>query len=326
MPPKPDSHIYHGVGFTPDSTRLFLNALRYYADRLDSDLKAITIDTELAKLLDDKSLKSFRITKEIEEVRGYADRFEEKLPLAESMGDYTIPISHGLVRRLKSICVLYLADMDRRRNNVAATHGMTILGLEALDTKLTQWREKMEMGVFRDADPIPLQVGDLASVPVKTISSGARHEIPGVGLPAAAAAAVPKIATTIEILDPQLRERCLDLFTYFDESNQTHRFDNVVSEATRILEDRVRTLAVLGPDVSGVDLMTKAFAPKAVILRLSSQDSEQEAAHLLFRGAFGFIRNPAHHRILDKLEKERVLQVLGFVDYLLYLAHSATKV
>jgi len=133
------------------------------------------------------------------------------------------------------------------------------------------------------------------------------------------------VATTIEIVDQQLRGRCLDLFNEFDSSNQSHRFDTVVTEATRVLEDRVRTLAALGNEVSGVDLMTKAFGPKAVILRLSSQDSEQEAAHLLFRGAFGFIRNPAHHRLIEKLEKERVLQILGFVDYLLYLAETAVK-
>jgi uncharacterized protein (TIGR02391 family) len=190
----------------------------------------------------------------------------------------------------------------------------------------------LNLGIFRDAEPVVLEVAGVALLPAAAPAvpeEQGRAKVPSIPdertvLPAPPSHSL-RLATSIELVDPQLRERCLDLFNVFDESNQPHRFDTVVSEATRILEDRVRALATLGPEISGVDLMTKVFSPKAPILRLSSQDAEQEAAHLLFRGAFGFIRNPAHHRLLDIMEKERVVQILGLVDYLLYLAETATK-
>jgi uncharacterized protein (TIGR02391 family) len=134
----------------------------------------------------------------------------------------------------------------------------------------------------------------------------------------------PRILSTIEILDPQLRERCLDLLEAFDEGEQSHRFDTVVAEATRVLEHRIRQLTGADASISGVNLMTYAFGGDHPKLVVSEDSSEQEAAHLMYRGATGFIRNPFHHRLIEDVSRERVLQILGLVDYLIYVAQTAT--
>lgn len=310
MEQPPDSRRYPDVGFSEETLRLFCNALRFYAELLEDDIKAIQVDPELAKLLDEESLRSFEIEQEIKASRDMAERMEKLIPVARTMGMTEMTISHGLVRRLKAVAILYLASLEARRNNVATTRSLSTYGLKVLDTRLLQLREKLEMGVFRDAEPIPLIVAPEAALR------------PSVSAPAVTITATSQMAH-IEIVDQELRERCLDLFNDFDESKQTHRFDTVVGEATRILEDRVRRLSGLGTDVSGVDLMKSAFGGTSPKLRLSTNASEQEGAHLLFRGVVGFIRNPVHHR-LEKIERERAIQILGFIDYLLYLAEGAT--
>lgn len=103
------------------------------------------------------------------------------------------------------------------------------------------------------------------------------------------------------------------------------RLDTVIAEATRILETRLRTLTGAPQECVGVDLARRAFAGESPLLRVSDVTSEQEAVHLLFRGAFGFIRNPVQHKLLGKLSPDRVLQILGFIDHLLFLAETAKR-
>ncbi len=317
----PDSHVYHSVGLSADGLQLFINALRYYADRLESDITALGLDPLLAGVVDEKALRSFQITSEIKELRTFADRFQKMVQGAEDWGDAETSISHGLVRRLKAVAQLYLSELEARRDAIASARTLTALGLEALDTRLTQWREKLEMGVFKSADPLPLVISAPAALPSQaTVATPVPS--PSLAAPATAQAPAP---VTIGILDPELRERCLDLFNVFDETNQTHRFDTVISEATRILEDRVRKRAGLGVDLIGMDLMSAAFGTTPPKLQMSSVDNEQKAAHLLFRGAVGFIRNPVQHQLLSQLHRDRVLQILGYIDYLLYLTATATK-
>jgi uncharacterized protein (TIGR02391 family) len=306
-----DSHVYNSVGFSPLTLNLFMNALRFYADALESDLKTIELDSELAKLLDAKSVRSFPIAREIKEVREMAERTEKMIPQAESMGDAEMHISHGLVRKLKAVSLLYIADLERRRNQIATARALTTYGTQMLDTKLLQLREKLEMGVFDGADPMPLIIAPEAA------------ERP----PVAAAAVTttrPAQGAVVELVDEELRERCLDLFNDFDDAAQSHRFDTVIGEATRVLEDRIRKAGGFGVALFGGDLMTAAFKGQPPPLELSTHGPEQEGAHRLFRGVVAFIRNPVHHR-LQTIERERTLQILGFIDYLLHLVDAAKK-
>lgn len=304
-----DAHVYHGINVPADILQLFMNAARFYADTVEADLASFRLDDELAKLLDERTLRSFRVRRDIDEARRVAERATELLPQAESMGGIDMPMSHGHVRFLKAICLLYIGELEKRRNAITEQRTIAARGLEVLDTKLLDLREAMDEGVFGRATAVPLLVSPEASE-----------------RPARAADPVTITATTrvvnIDLVDQELRARCLDLFNNFADADQAERFDTIVMEATRILEDRVRKLSGLGSSSSGLDLVTSAFGTKTPRLRVSDHAPEQEGIHQLFRGVIGFIRNPVHHRI-ESIQKERAVQIVGFIDYLLHVAESA---
>ena len=131
---------------------------------------------------------------------------------------------------------------------------------------------------------------------------------------------------SIEILDPELRSRCLDLFQSFKQDGQHERLDTVVTEATRIFENKLRSISGAPADCVGVDLATYAFGEKTPKLIISEVTAEQEAVHLMFRGVFGFIRNHVHHQLVENLLPERVLQIVGMIDYLIFLIQNSTRV
>ena len=142
-------------------------------------------------------------------------------------------------------------------------------------------------------------------------------------LPLAIAPTHPAAFDSMSIRDPELRKRCLDLLSQFRKDGHHDRLDTVVNEATRILEDRLRSLSAAPATCVGIDLVKHAFGPPSPRLIVSNVAPEQEAAHLLFRGVFGFVRNSVHHRLVGTLQPERVLQIVGMVDYLISIAEAA---
>jgi hypothetical protein len=99
--------------------------------------------------------------------------------------------------------------------------------------------------------------------------------------------------------------------------------DTVIREATIILENRIRNLSNAPNSKFGVDLASFAFGGQNPQIRISELTAEQEAAHLLYRGIFGFIRNSSHHNLIINFDSNRVLQIIAFIDYLIYLAENA---
>jgi uncharacterized protein (TIGR02391 family) len=97
----------------------------------------------------------------------------------------------------------------------------------------------------------------------------------------------------------------------------------VITEATRILENRMRDVS--GLEGAGIELASRAFG-RDPLLRVSHISAEQEGAHALFRGIFGFVRNRVHHRLQPDIAPERVMQVLGMIDYLLFLISTSERV
>jgi hypothetical protein len=59
------------------------------------------------------------------------------------------------------------------------------------------------------------------------------------------------------------------------------------------------------------------------LIRFSQERDVQEAAHLFFRGYSGLVRNEVMHRLTKSYTRERVVQLLATVDYLLYLLSNA---
>ena len=187
--------------------------------------------------------------------------------------------------------------------------------MEAVDTRISQLEKKTESGVFANESPRPILADELLykESPESTTASA--------GL-AIADRPRPVLIASIEIIDTELWARCLE---QFQQDDQRDRLDTVVTEATRILENRIRHLRAFRGETVGVELAKAAFLGSTPLLKLSDVSAEQEAAHLLFRGFFGFVRNQVHHRLVGELRPERVVQVLGFADYLISLAEGAAS-
>jgi Protein of unknown function (Hypoth_ymh) len=121
-----------------------------------------------------------------------------------------------------------------------------------------------------------------------------------------------------------LRTRCLDLFNDFDQRSQHEHFDTVIAEATRILEDRLRS-SLGQTSGTGDELVNKAFGSQPPRLRVSHVASEQAAVLLFFKAIFGHLRNPAHHKLLGALTPERTIQILAIIDYSIHLIETAER-
>lgn len=310
-----DDHMYHWVSFSPDTFKLMLAATRFYKQLLDADIQFVLDDPELAAVIKVPADTTTPLSRERRSVEWHLARLERKLEECGSDAwDYDFDLSHGQVRFFKSVSLLYLERLRDRRDALAARPGISTAVLAAVDEQLAMLDEKLELGVFHKASPRTLSISQLPAVEQSAAA------------PVEVARTIPPVRVdSIDVRDEQLRARCLDLLAQFEADGAHERLDTVVSEATRILEDRLRSLSGADAQLVGVDLAKFAFSPPDNAIALSDIPAEQEAAHLLFRGVFGFIRNTVHHRLVENLQPQRVLQVLGMIDYLIFVAENGVR-
>lgn len=76
-------------------------------------------------------------------------------------------------------------------------------------------------------------------------------------------------------------------------------YEQGVFASMKAVEVRVRKLGGFGNEVTGVDLMNRAFGPGGLLTDETSVKGEQEGTRALFAGAYGVLRNPAGHREVD---------------------------
>lgn len=312
-----DRHHYQWVMFYRETVEFYVKALAFYEGLLDKDLSAINEDEHLNILLSEDVRREFKLEKALRDAQRMREWLQGELDKRKDEFDCDLSLSHGSVRYLKSVGLLYVNYLKIRRNKLSKRANISAKTLEAVDTQITRLEEGFTKGIFSKASLIPL-LADQVSGDISDISVGDEKD------EAIAFAARPKpvLIESIEILDKELKERCLDIFNLFAEAEQPERLDTVVAEATRILENRLRHLTKCTGSEKGADLAAKAFGGANPMYRISSIKAEQEAVHLLFRGAFGYIRNRTQHKLLADLPPERVVQILGFIDYLISLAES----
>jgi RNase P/RNase MRP subunit p29 len=99
--------------------------------------------------------------------------------------------------------------------------------------------------------------------------------------------------------------------------------EELVGDFFDVLEDRVRELTGFAGKASGAELFSATMARDPCLIRVGSENDVQEAAHPFFRGYSGLVRNEVMHRLVESYTKERVIQLLGTVDYLLFLLSKA---
>lgn len=301
-----DSHVYTWLSLNNDTIRFYLESIKFYEGLLKDDIAVIEGDKDLALLLEGRDKNNLEIQNELRQATRIREQIEKSL---EDQGpdawDYDLTISHGFVRFLKSTGLLYLQHLKNRRNVLASKNRISTYALKAVDQKISYFEEKTKIGVFQNATPQPLSVSELvldevfAATSTSTDSETKRPH--------------PVLIGSIEILDPELRSRCLDLFQSFRQDGQHERLDTVVAEATRIFENKLRLISRAPATCVGLELATYAFGGKSPRLIISEVPAEQESVHLLFRGVFGLIRNHIHHHLVEDLLPERVLQIVGMI-------------
>lgn len=312
-----DRHHYQWVMFYRENVEFFVKALTFYESLIDQELSDISEDEHLNALLSEDVRREFKLEKGVRDVQRMREWLQGELDKREDRFDCDLSLSHGSVRYLKSVGMLYINYLKILRNKLSSRVNISAKTLEAVDTQITRLEEGFNNGVFANASLIPLLADQISGAETDVAAKDETVE-------AIAYATRPKpiLVESIEILDKELKERCLDIFNLFAETSQPERLDTVVAEATRILENRLRHLTKCKGNETGTDLAAKAFAGASPMYRISDVPAEQEAVHLLFRGAFGYIRNRTQHKLLADLPPERVVQILGFIDYLISLAES----
>ena len=220
---------------------------------------------------------------------------------------------------MKSLAFLYLSKLKSSRNRLASRESLTTATLSAVDREITAIEDLFQnAGVFKGATTLNL-LADYQESSIEKLNENEEfsHSQTQTQQPR------PIVVGSIEIMDHELRSRCLDLFNQFQESGQTDRNDTVLSEASRILENRLRSLLGADSGKTARQLVSDAFNAKQPRLVVSTITAEQESAQLLFLGTFGFIRNQVQHKLLGNMPAERVLQILGWTDYLLSVIDQA---
>ncbi len=93
-------------------------------------------------------------------------------------------------------------------------------------------------------------------------------------------------------------------------------YQQAVSDAFLIVEDYVRNKSRLSGN--GASLMRAAFDADRGPLRSSAADkNERDSLAHLFAGAYGFLRNPAHHRLLPMNDPAPTVEQLMLANFLL---------
>ncbi|ELS05429.1 TIGR02391 family protein [Xenococcus sp. PCC 7305] len=312
-----NSHIHDCFFLNVKPLNFFLKSLKFYLSLLKQNIEKIEQDEYLNDILTDDIEAELVLTKDVYKTELFIDSLENKLNEEKRFPGYHISISHGDIRYLKSVCLLYIQFLYSRRNKLSAQINISINILKVVDTQITKLEEILKSGIFISASTVPLLVDQVVENEYIEKTELEEEAIPNAKRPR------PVFINSIEILDSELRTRCLDLFNHFEEREQPERHDTVVMEATKILENRLRDLTKSTGSETGAKLVNIAFSEKDPKLIISDIPAEQKAVFFLFQGAFGYIRNIVHHRLLGDLSPERALQILGFIDYLIYLLNLA---
>lgn len=314
-----DHENYTMIMYYKEFVIFLIKSLKFYKRLLENDIKAIDADPDLKEVLDEKQRQNFSVHQESGKVEHCIQWLQDAVE-KNGATDYHVHItmSHGSIRYFKSVSALYIKHLRQRRDILASRPNISKYALEAVDQRISGLEEQIQLGVYKDASLVPLLAEELAP---PHASQGSIAPTPSL---VAQATPRPVIIDSIEILDSELRKRCLDLFSAFQKDGQQDRLDTVLNEATRILEDRLRKLSGAPATCIGPELAAYCFGGQNPRRKVSDVVAEQEAAHLLFRGVFGFIRNRVHHSLVANLQPERVLQVVGTIDYLLSVTQAAT--
>lgn len=256
---------------------------------------------------------------EVDYLRGMVEWGSEKLASMGNppRGTVTVDgVSYRSLRYLKAGILFRAFEVERQKLAFLAQNQIVPRSvLRSFDARIEQLRGMAEMGKLSGLRPadVLFELIDAQIIPADSSPSPRLVQ------------AVPPPASDSEgsVVDEVLRRRCLPLLRAIDGEGAGDRYDSVIREMSVVLEDRVRELSGYAGNASGAELLGITMGRDPVLIRFSPDRNVQEAAHLFFRGYSGLVRNEVMHRLVESYTRERVVQLLGTVDYLLYLLSRA---
>jgi hypothetical protein len=316
MKPKP----WDGIEQPPDdavagSPWFFVDTYIEFQKGLAALLSELESHRNAVQLL---GLESSPYDEEVAHIRLMVDWGKERLDGTKVSPRDSITVNgvtFSSLRYLKA-GILYLAYLieKQKRGFLAGAEIVPRSVLRSFDARIEQLQNMGEMGKLGGLRPAEVLLELFEATDSTSCKPEARME--------------PSFPTSIThadvlIVDPVLRKRCLPILAAIEGSGSPERYDTVIREMSVVLEDRVRQLTGFAGKVSGAELFNATMNRDPCLIKFSSEKSVQEAAHLFFRGYSGLVRNEVMHRLVESYTKERVMQLLGTIDYLLFLLSRA---
>lgn len=229
--------------------------------------------------------------------------------------------SYGALRLLKAGGILEAIVLEQSREDfINRTPRAARKIVELIDDKIRIVKNVTETGALNGLSPAQVFLDTDDMVGVRELA-----ELKAIDQAGAPTRNIVIESNDLPILDEDLRTRCLGILRDIVRQGDETRLDTVVREMSAVLENRIRDVAGITEKLSGLALATAAFAGGSPKLIFSADAAVQEAAHLLFRGFIGFYRNETMHRLVKTFTRDRVYQLLGYVDELLFLLTQAQK-
>lgn len=271
------------------------------------------------KAVEQLGLTASPFEEEVDYLRGMVAWGKEKLVALGNSLRGTITVNGVTYRSLRYLKagVLYRAfEVEKQKSAFLAKYKIVPRSvLRSFDARIEQLRGMSEMGKLSGLKP-----ADVLFELTEAQSVAADPSPPPRFLQALPP---PPSDSEVFVVDEVLRKRCLPLLRAIDGQGARDQYDSVIREMSVVLEDRVREVSGYIGNASGADLLGITMARDPLLIRFSPERNVQEAAHLFFRGYSGLVRNEVMHRLVESYTRERVVQLLGTVDYLLYLLSRA---
>jgi hypothetical protein len=297
VPDEPhDDTTYNGIDLRKGTIKFYIESVEYLLSLMRERIREID-KIPLMRLISNEQKRSMDIPLELEKGQRRLKWLKDIIgTTGEDHFSYYIPsITHFQARYFKTAGIIYVNSIKLERSSLSDDSSIPQQAIQAIDDKIKDFEDKLSIGIFRPATPLPYLIAEFSEpAPIrakltekKTITENRGH--------------TGQSPSALEIHDPELHNRCMDLYNQFASDGQLDRLDTVITEATRILEQRIRIATNAPAEIVGIKLASYAFGGDKPRLVVSEIESEQEGAHLLFRGVFGFIRNSAHHKLLGEI-------------------------
>jgi hypothetical protein len=314
-----DHHIVGTVVFFSDDYRSIVDGLKALREEL-AQFEGVKKKFDLDESPYDRLIERIdRIVERVEpKLQGVAKN--RQMPIFED------GVTIGSLRLLKAGGLFIVSQMMVKRNDFLKRQQRVPRAIIAsIDEKIAQLKDNLEQGVMNGLPPADIFIEIATELEILPARKPIEPPSDQPGTKSPSQSTVPPYLERIPIIDEELRIRCLHLLASLEsadihETNKADRLDTAVREMSVILEDRVRKVSGLEDKrLEGVKLMAAAFGGDDPVLCFSMEQGVQDGAHHLYRGYSGFVRNEVMHRLVKTYTVERVLQLLGHVDYLLSL-------